>query len=78
MASSHYTDPDLRNPLSTYVLGFLGVAFGFLLLPKTLKFVVRRFVMSVLGEVVAIVITGLLTEKAVEAISDTKKGAARF
>lgn len=68
-------DPDLkkidvRNPFATYLLGFLGVIFVFKVLPRALRFMGKRFFVGILGEIVAVVITGLLTEKAVEALND--------
>ncbi len=56
----------LSDPIVKWLLGFFGAVFGFLLLPKTLKYFVRRFVLGTLGEVVVIVLTGLLTEKMVD------------
>lgn len=64
------SSPSLQKSVQTWLLGFFGALFGFLLLPRALKFVARRFVLGVAGEIVAIVITGLLTEKAVDALSD--------
>ncbi|MEX0599583.1 MAG: hypothetical protein WD021_08510 [Rhodothermales bacterium] len=52
------------------LLGFLGVTAAFLLLPKTIKYVIRRFVLGIASEIVAVVITGLLTEKLVHFISE--------
>lgn len=57
-----------RNSLISLLLGFFGVTAAFLLLPKTIKYVIRRFFLSILSEVVAVVITGLLTEKLVDVI----------
>lgn len=59
------SDPELNRTLASVVLGFLGVSALIMLLPKTLKFMVRRFVLGLIGEIVAVVITGLLTEKVV-------------
>ncbi len=56
----------LSDPLVKGLLGFFGTAFGFLLLPRALKLFFRKFVLGTLGEIVAIVVTGLLTEKAVD------------
>lgn len=58
-----------RTSLISLLLGFFGVTAAFLLLPKTIKYVIRRFFLSILSEVVAVVITGLLTEKLVDVIS---------
>ena len=57
-----------RNGLVSVLLGFFGVTAAFLLLPKTIKYVIRRFFLSIASEVVAVVITGLLTEKVVDYI----------
>ena len=70
MRDPDLTRLDLRNPLATYLLGFFGVLFAFTLLPRTLKFLVRKFFFGFLGEVVTVVITALLTEKAVEALNE--------
>lgn len=51
------------------LLGFFGVTAAFLFLPKTIKYVVRRFVLGTVAEIVAVIITGLLTEKLVDLIS---------
>lgn len=58
-----------RNSLISLLLGFFGVTAAFLFLPKTIKYVIRRFFLSILSEIVAVVITGLLTEKLVDLIS---------
>ncbi len=55
----------LRDPLVKWFLGFFGAVFGFLMLPRTIKYLLRRFVLGTLSEIVVIVITGLLTEKMV-------------
>lgn len=59
-------DPELQQSLVSLVLGFLGVTALILLLPRTLKYMLRRFVTGIVGEVVAVVLTGLLTEKVVD------------
>lgn len=59
-----------RNSLVSVLLGFFGVTAAFLLLPKTIKYVIRRFFLSILSEIVAVVITGLLTEKLVDYIAE--------
>ena len=59
----------LSDPLVKGLLGFFGALFGFLLLPRAVKFFLRKFVLGTLSEIVAIVVTGLLTEKAVDLLS---------
>ena len=58
----------LGDPLVKWFLGFFGAVFGFLLLPRTVKTFFRRFVLGTLGEIVVIIVSGLLTEKAVDLI----------
>lgn len=62
------TDPSSRSPWQDPIvrglLGFFGVVFGVLVLPKAIKYIFRRFVLGTISEIVAIVVTGLLTEKA--------------
>lgn len=62
------------DPIVKWLAGFFGALFGFLLLPRALKFTVRRFVMGTVGEIVAIILTGLLTEKAVEFMNKEDDG----
>lgn len=69
MAQNELFDPSMDNPLAKYVIAFFGTLFGFLLLPRTIKYVIRRFLFGTIGEIIAVVITALLTEKAVDAIS---------
>jgi len=59
----------LNDPIVKALLGFFGAVFGFLMLPRALKYFLRRFVLGTFSEIVAIVITGLLTEKVVHFIS---------
>ena len=56
--------------LGSVLLGFFGVTAAFLFLPKTVKFVIRRFLLGIISEIVAVVITGLLTEKLVDLIGE--------
>ena len=56
----------LSDPLVQVLLGFFGTLFGILLLPRAIKLFVRKFVLGTFSEIVAIVVAGLLTEKAVD------------
>ncbi len=67
-----------RNSVISVLLGFFGVTAAFLLLPKTIKYVIRRFFLSILSEIVAVVITGLLTEKLVDLISHDQSDSPEF
>lgn len=63
-------DRDTPTPDPTqYIVGFVGVIAAFFFLPRTLKYLVRRFVFGVISEVVLVVLAGLLTEKAVEKLT---------
>ena len=64
------SQPDLQSSLTTWLIGFFGAILGFMILPKTLKFLIRRFIFSIFSEVLAVVVAGLLAEKAVEKLSD--------
>ncbi len=61
---------DLGDTLANVLLGFFGVVAAFLLLPKTVKFLVRRFVLRLLGEVILFITFGLLTEKVIDWIDE--------
>lgn len=63
---SDFPDGEAKAAATNLLIGFFGVVGAFFLLPRTAKFMVRRFVLSTAGEVLAIVLTGLLTEKLVE------------
>lgn len=62
--------PETDKSLLSILLGFLGVTAAFFLLPKTVKYVIRRFFLGIISEIVAVVITGLLTEKMVDYIGE--------
>lgn len=63
-----HSQPSLAESTSKWLFGFFGALAAFLLLPRTVKFLIRRFIWGVLAEVVAVVVAGLLTEKAAERI----------
>lgn len=56
--------------LLSVLLGFFGVTAAFLFLPKTVKYVIRRSLFGIVSEIVAVVVTGLLTEKLVDLIGE--------
>jgi len=56
----------LQDSAVKLFLGFFGTLLAFFLLPKTIKFFIRKFLLGIIGEVVTVVILGLLTEKAAE------------
>lgn len=58
------------DPLVKWFVGFFGGFLGVLLLPKTLKYLIKNFVFGVLGEVVIVLVTGLLSEKVVDLLND--------
>ena len=59
----------LPSAARQFIVGFIATALGILFLPKTLKVVVKRFVLGLLSEIVAVATLGLLTEKAVDWLS---------
>ena len=62
----------MTDQVQKFVLAFVGTAFGLWALPKVLKLFVRKTVLSILGEIVVVILTGLLTEKALERLEDGK------
>lgn len=69
MDYGRHSRSEIQDSLLKLFLGFFGTLFAFFLLPRTIKFVIRKFLLGIIGEVVTIVITGLLAEKAVDQIS---------
>ena len=66
------------NGIIAVLLGFFGVTAVFLLLPKTIKFFLQKFVLGVFSEIIAVVVTGLLSEKLVDMIGrDTPSEAVK-
>lgn len=63
------TQTSLAQSASKWLFGFFGAMAAFLLLPRTLKYLIKRFIWGVLAEVVAVVVAGLLAEKAAERVS---------
>ena len=60
--------PAMPDSVTKFIIGFVGTTLAFLILPKTIKVVVRRFLLGIVGEVIAVIVAGLLTEKAVDAL----------
>ena len=67
----------LPAPLSKFLAGFVGTSLTFLLLPKTAKLFIRRFVLGLIGEVIFVIITALLTEKLAELVGHDRYGRER-
>lgn len=68
MDHTRHSDPSLAESSAKLLFGFFGVTAVFLLLPRTVKYLIKRFIWGVAGEVVAVMIAGLLTEKAAERV----------
>lgn len=66
MDLSPHTQPTLAESTAKWLFGFFGAMAAFLLLPRTVKYLIKRFVWGVLAEVVAVVAFGLLAERAAE------------
>lgn len=62
--------PETDRSVLSVLLGFFGVTAAFLLLPRTVKYFIRRFLFGIISEIVAVVITGLLTEKLVDFVGE--------
>ncbi len=59
----------LQDSAVKLVLGFVGTILAFSLLPRTIKFVSRKFLLGIFAEVVTVVVAGLLAEKAAEKVT---------
>lgn len=59
----------LQDSAVKLTVGFAGTILAFFLLPKTVKFIIRKFLLGVFSEVITVVLTGLLTERAVRQIT---------
>ena len=59
----------MQSTLIRFLLGFVGTILGFKLLPRIFRYLFRRVLPGLISEIVAVVITGLLTEKAIDLIS---------
>ena len=68
MSNGNLQRSPLSDPLVKWFLGFFGAMFGFLLLPRALKAFFRRFLLGIFSEIILIILSGLLTEKAVDLI----------
>ena len=69
------TNGETTDGLMTLLLGFFGVTAVIFFLPKTIKFFLRKLVFGVVSEVVAVVVTGLLTEKLVDYVGRDRESA---
>jgi hypothetical protein len=65
-------DTELRMSLSKWLLGFFSGVAIYLLLPKALKYLVRRFAVGLITEVAAVVLAGFLAEKASRSFADER------
>ncbi|GIV58438.1 MAG: hypothetical protein D6746_14720 [Bacteroidetes bacterium] len=63
------TPSDLGDSLATWLFGFFGAVAAFLLLPRALKYFVRRLLVRLVSEAVLLVAAGLLTERIVDWLS---------
>lgn len=68
---------EAQKSLINLLLGFFGVVGAFLLLPRTIKFAVRRFITGMAKEIVLVILTGLLTEKLVSMLERDDEPAPR-
>jgi hypothetical protein len=56
--------------LMQFVAGFFGAMLIVTLLPRTLRLFVRKLFFGLAGEIIAVVVAGLLTEKAVDKLGN--------
>ncbi len=66
----------LRSSLLTWVLGFLGITALIKLLPRVVRYAVRRWIFGLISEIVVVVLAGLLTEKLVDRLGGRNGVAA--
>lgn len=62
-------ETEAQKSLLAVLMGFFGVTAAIYLLPRTVKFLLRRFLFGLMAEIVTVVVTGLLTEKVVDWVS---------
>jgi hypothetical protein len=55
---------DLTTSLVRFLAGFLGSMIVVALLPRTFRLFIRKLFMGVIGEVVTVLVAGLITEQA--------------
>ncbi|GIV59009.1 MAG: hypothetical protein KatS3mg043_0098 [Rhodothermaceae bacterium] len=66
--------PSLGDSLTRWLIGFFGAVAAFLLLPRAVKYFLRRVLTRILGQVLLFVTMGLLTEKLVDWLSREPEG----
>ncbi len=69
MDHTRHPEPSLAESSAKWLFGFFGAIAVFLLLPRTVKYLIKKFIFGVAGEVVAVVVAGLLAEKAAERVA---------
>ena len=63
---------NLGTTILRWVLGSLGITALIKLLPRAMKYLVRRWLFGLVAEIIIVVLAGLLTEKAVEKLSGSR------
>lgn len=63
---------ELKMSLARWLLGFFGGIATYLVLPRALKYLVRRFALGLLTEVAAVALAGFLAEKASKTFTDER------
>ena len=69
MNKSNNTEPHVLKGLAPLLLSFFGVAATILLVPKTTRYLFKRFFWGFIGEIVAVTVSGLIAEKLVHWVS---------
>lgn len=66
---------NVPDGLISMLFGFFGVTAAFLLLPKTIKYVIRNFLAGIVSEIVMVILAGLLTEKLLDVVGSDETRA---
>lgn len=74
MSNPFDPNDEATSTLVKFVLGFFGIIAAAKLLPRTFVFMMRRYLFSLVTELVVVVIAALLTEKIARKITgDTEE-----
>lgn len=69
MESSLQESSNLGTSILTWLLGVLGITALIKLLPRAVKYLIRRWVIGLLIELVAVILVALLSEKLVDRLA---------
>lgn len=69
MESSSQESSNLSTSLLSWLLGLLGVTALIKLLPRAVKYLVRRWIIGIMIEIVAVILVALLSDKLVDRLA---------